>query len=440
MGERIDQSLCSELAERFFDYPGSKLGLVGITGTNGKTTTAFITQHILGELGIRCGMLGTVWVDDGKHRQPAELTTPGPIDVSRYLAAMVDNGCQAAVLEVSSHALHQGRIAGLDFDVAVFTNLTGDHLDYHSTMKEYASAKALLFQSLASSSVAVVNADDEYAGNILEGCGARVLRCRVRQVKRAGQSEHNPDVLPLGCEARLEELGVNYNHVVFSGPWGQLPLRLPLIGQHNVSNALHALTASYALGAILGIDMSRSGLIDALACCPQVPGRLERIDLSGSSDGTLPTVLVDYAHTHDALENVLLALRPLVSGKLICLFGCGGDRDKTKRPKMAAVACKYADEVIVTSDNPRTEDPNGIIADITAGVPQRDEAYVTVVPERHDAIIKAIQRGEGDKGDLILIAGKGHEDYQIIGREKHPFDDRLEAAEALRGRATCRVA
>ncbi len=439
-GDEINQSLCSQLAERFFGNPASQLGLIGITGTNGKTTTAFITQHVLNAFGIHCGMLGTVWIDNGRQRQPASLTTPGPIEISRHLAEMVANGCRAAVMEVSSHALDQGRTAGLDFDVAVFTNLTGDHLDYHPTMEAYAEAKSQLFRSLSPSAAAVVNADDAYAKKMLDGCPARSLRCRVRQPEGSQRDVGNPDVLPLGCEARIEELGVNYSDVIFSGPWGRLHVALPLIGQHNVANALHALTAAHALANSMGVKMSKAELIDVMSGCTQVPGRLEHVQLTGTLDGTLPTVLVDYAHTHDALENVLVALRPLVSGKLICLFGCGGDRDRTKRPKMAAVACKFADEVIVTSDNPRTEDPEQIIADIVEGVPERDEAFVTVVAERRDAIAEAIRRGKGDLGDLVLIAGKGHEDYQIIGRNRLPFDDRQEALQALQGRATCRAA
>ncbi len=429
-GERIDQALCGELAERFFDRPSQKLKIVGVTGTKGKTTVTFVVQHLLGCAGVKCGLIGTVRLDDGQTRRAAELTTPSAIDLSRLLARMVSHGCGAAAIELSSHALHQGRAAALSLDVGVFTNLTGDHLDYHKTMEDYAAAKAILFESLKPQAWAVLNVDDPWHTRMLQNCNARLARCTMR----GGERRHSD------AQAQVLAPGSDHTRTRVEGPWGSVEVRLPLVGDHNVMNVLQATAGANCVTAMA--RYVRAALND----CPAPPGRLEPVRLAESAEQ--PTVLVDYAHTHDALDNVLRALRPFCKGRLVVVFGCGGDRDKTKRPKMAAVACHRADRVVVTSDNPRTEDPSAIIDDILAGVPgdrvwedrrtARDEssaqrcssdAALVVEPDRAKAIELAVLGARAQ--DTVVLAGKGHEDYQIIGKTKRHFDDREQALAAL---------
>ncbi|MFA9478550.1 Mur ligase family protein [Phycisphaerales bacterium AB-hyl4] len=486
--DQVDQRLAGLLASRLFGQPHEKLRLIGITGTNGKTTTAWIVRHLLESAGLRCGLIGTVAVDVGevsrsefrvsssddapatttaappnsKLKTPnSELpqnTTPGAIEFVRLLSRMVANGCQAAVAEVSSHALHQGRADALRFDAVVFTNLSGDHLDYHQTMAAYAEAKAHLFTLLKPIGRAIVNADDQYAEAMLAAApeGARVVRCSRLETGSAGDSaDIVSDVQRVG--ATVLHASAEGSDARFDGPWGSMQVMLPLVGPHNVMNTLQAIAAAHAV-----CDLG-STLRQALTTCPPVPGRLEKVpssefrvsssdDAPVSTTGTppnskLPTVLVDYAHTHDALDNVLRALRPLTKGRLIVLFGCGGDRDRTKRPKMARVAQQWADVIFVTSDNPRTEDPQSIIDDITEGFTSSPEAArlkprcpapettpasiptIHIEPDRARAIRAAIDAGGAD--DTVLLAGKGHEDYQILGKDKHHFDDREHAAAAL---------
>ncbi len=449
-----DQALAGAIAHRFFGEPSRQLQLVGITGTKGKTTTAILVQHLLATAGVKCGLIGTIFIDDGQARRTAELTTPGAIEFNRLLRAMVDHGCRAAVAEVSSHALHQKRVAALRFAVGVFTNLTGDHLDYHRTMDAYADAKAMLLEQLPAGAWAVLNADDVYAQRMADAvpAQARAVWTAVAAPHLHDGATSKPRHANAGLLACATPITLAADHTVarYDGPWGSFELQLPLVGEHNVANALQAIAAANCVTA-----MART-LRDAMRNCPTVPGRLEpvgagervsgvgsRVSEEGqeppSSSGQtpdprpqtpLPTVLVDYAHTHDSLEKTLLALRPVTRGRLIALFGCGGDRDKTKRPKMAAVACKLADRVVITSDNPRTEDPQAIIADIVKGVPQEAMDKVTIEPDRAAAIRVAVSLAE--PGDTVLLAGKGHEDYQIIGKTKRHFDDREQAAEALR--------
>jgi UDP-N-acetylmuramoyl-L-alanyl-D-glutamate--2,6-diaminopimelate ligase len=396
------------LAERLHGHPGDALKLVGVTGTNGKTTVSHLIHHVLGRAGIRCGLMGTIHVDDGCRVEAAELTTPPATEISRRLSAMVRNRCTAAVMEVSSHALHQGRTAGLPFDVGVFTNLSGDHLDYHGTPDAYGEAKATLLRSLPAAGWAVVNMDDPAASRMTNGCRARVLSCSLADPRA-------------DCRARIHHQSITGIDAEFSGPWGSFDVQLPLAGRHNVANALEASAACFTLG------VDRSTLPDALACCPAPPGRLEPV----TEPGDPVTVLVDYAHTDDALANVLRTLRPLVpdGASLRVVFGCGGDRDRTKRPRMGQVAAQLADELYVTSDNPRTEDPQAIIDEITKGIPGLRWPDTVLLVDRKLAIESAIDRTR--PGDVVLIAGKGHEPYQIVGSEKRPFDDRLTAAEAL---------
>lgn len=415
----IDTRSIGRLAQRFFGEPARRLQLVGITGTNGKTTTAWILRHLLDHAGHRCGMLGTVANHDGVAATPATLTTPGSIDLARWLAAMVSQDCRAAVLEVSSHALDQGRADALAFAVAIFTNLTGDHLDYHRTMDEYVAAKAHLFGLLQPNGTAVVNVDDARMADLAQRFPGRRLACRLGL---PGED------LEASCAADIGATDVNGTEAIFRGPWGRFAARLPLPGRHNVANALLATAAAACLG--LKADVLARGL----ATVPAVPGRLERVGTPATADA--PVVLVDYAHTHDALENALRTVRLLTRGRVIVVFGCGGDRDATKRPKMAEVACRLADRIVLTNDNPRTEDPGRILRDLRHGVPEDAAPRVVERSDRRAAIVQAINEARG--GDLVLIAGKGHEDYQIIGHQRHGFDDRREAASALQSRCTNR--
>ncbi len=409
--EADDAPLVAALAaERFFGNPSKSLALVGVTGTNGKTTIAYLTQQLFAAAGVRCGLIGTVEIDDGEKRVPSNLTTPPSLELSELFARMVDNGCRAAAMEVSSHSLDQRRVAALHFKTAIFTNLTGDHLDYHGTMEEYAAAKARLFAMLDEGGTAIINIDDPWHRQMLPP-RAKCLRVSLR----------DPSADIFGAVHRM---GLDAMDVTFRGPWGELALRLPLVGTHNAMNALEAAAAAWANG----VDTAR--LAAALTTCHAPPGRLQPVSIGAEGF----SVLVDYAHSDDALANVLRALRPTVpdGGRLRVVFGCGGDRDRTKRPRMAKVACEGADQVIVTSDNPRTENPDAIIAEILAGVPGEARARVEVEADRARAIEFAVSTAR--EGDIILIAGKGHEDYQIIGTEKRQFDDRREAEAALRQR------
>ncbi len=396
------------LAERFWSRPSDALRLVGVTGTNGKTTVSHLLQHILNAAGLQCGLIGTVRVDDGDREHVATMTTPPAVELSARLATMVTNHCSAAVVEVSSHALHQGRVAGLAFDVAVFTNLTGDHLDYHATPEAYADAKATLFRSLPASGYAIVNIDDAAAGLMLADCPAQPLTCSLAD--RGAE-----------CFAEIGGQAITRVEAIFHGPWGSFEVRLPLAGAHNVTNALQAAGAAFALG------IGRATLQSALEQCAPPPGRLEAV--TGPDDAF--TVLVDYAHTDAALANVLRTLRPLVppEGRLRVVFGAGGDRDRSKRPRMGRVAAQIADDVVITSDNPRTEEPHGIIDEIAAGVPDPQRPNTMLLADRREAIEVTI--GRARPGDVVLIAGKGHEPYQVVGTERRPFDDRIVAAQAL---------
>jgi len=396
------------LAERFHGNPSRSLSLIGITGTNGKTTTAHVAHHLLNAAGRRCGLIGTITTDDGVAQRPSELTTPGPMQLSRLLRTMVAGGCDCCVMEVSSHALHQRRVAGLQFDVGVFTNLSGDHLDYHGTMDEYAAAKAMLFELLPADGHAIVNVDDAQWQRMIRNCAATVHQCSISTASAT-------------FAASIDRFDVRGATIRFGGALRGATAHLPLIGRHNVMNALQA----SAVAQCVGVDPRR--IIDGLQSTAPPPGRFEPVETGDRGF----TVLVDYAHTDDALDNALSALHPLVpaGGRLCVVFGCGGDRDRTKRPRMAAVACRFSDAVFITSDNPRHEDPQAIVNDVCAGVPDDYTGTLHVDVDRAAAIGKAMQTAR--PGDVVLIAGKGHEDYQIIGDIRRPFDDRRVAAEAL---------
>ncbi len=406
----------AEIAERFHNHPSRTLDLVGITGTNGKTSTTFVVRHLLAASGVRCGLMGTILVDDGRHPLPASLTTPPALEISAVLASMVAAGCKACAMEASSHALAQDRVAALRFRAAVFTNLTGDHLDFHGTMDAYADAKARLFDALSPDSTAIVNADDPAHARMIRGTPARVWRCSL---DRGRGSE---------CRAEVATLGVNGTDAALVGPWGRIDARLALVGRHNVMNVLQGVAAAFALG------LTRDELAEALGSVSAPPGRLEPVG-AGS-----PTVLVDYAHTDDALEKALLATRALADanqGRLWVVFGCGGDRDRTKRPRMGATAARLADRVVVTSDNPRTETPRAIIDEILRGIPPDALARTSSIDDRAAAIGHAIASASDQ--DVVVIAGKGHEDYQILpdgrgGTTRRPFSDRESAARALAAR------
>ena len=396
----------SVLAHLFHGSPSLKMRCFAVTGTNGKTTTAFLVRHLLSKVGQRCGMMGTVEIDDGRSRREADMTTPDACFVAQTLATMRDRGCRAAVMEASSHALDQSRLAGVHFSGAAFTNLTGDHLDYHQTMENYAAAKAKLFESLDAEAVAVVNADSKWADRMIENCPSRIIRFGFN--KRADYRASGISVSAGGSRFQLHT------------PDGKADVSMKLLGRHNIENAL---AAAALVGEVSGLTTAQiaSGLRDAAGA----PGRLQAVDA-----GQPFAVLVDYAHTDDALENVLDALRPLTRGKLRVVFGCGGDRDASKRPRMAKVAEKSADVVYVTSDNPRTEDPNQIIKQIAAGFGRAGGIKPVIIePDRRAAIELALSDAQAD--DVVLIAGKGHENYQIIGTEKHHFDDVEEARRVM---------
>ena len=421
VGDHVDQGLVSRLAERFYGFPSKQLRMIGVTGTNGKTTVSFFIQHLLKCAGWRCGLMGTVCIDDGETRVGSGLTTVGPVDFSKRLRVMADHGCQGVVAEVSSHALDQGRVAGVGFDAGVFTNLTGDHLDYHGSMSKYASAKAKLFEGLSWQGWAVVNGEDSYSDRMLEGCRANVVKCMIGCDGSDGGRHRG------GCGATVLSQDTDGSVVKFDGVWGSVVSRVPFVGRHNVMNMLQAVATLSCL-----VDISPDSLGDWLVSCPSVPGRLERVEVWGCD--SVPTVLVDYAHTHDALANALVAVRgSLSTGRVVVVFGCGGDRDVSKRPKMADVACRLADRIVITTDNPRGEDPEKIINEVLAGVPVGSRGRVTVESDRSKAIMDAVCQAKAE--DVVLVAGKGHEDYQIVGDEKHPFDDREQVREALRFRA-----
>jgi UDP-N-acetylmuramoyl-L-alanyl-D-glutamate--2,6-diaminopimelate ligase len=383
--------------------------VIGITGTNGKTTTTFLLRHLLGKAGIKCGLIGTCVIDDGRQNQPAAMTTPGAVTLAEVLAAMRENGCQAVAMETSSHALVQGRVAGVRYAGAGFTNLTGDHADYHRTMDDYAAAKAQLFMHLDDSAVAAVNCGDSWSERLLRHCRARAVRFSSDAGCCGGQrADYSAGDATITSEGSM---------FILHTPTGHAQVSMRLVGRHNIQNAMCA--ASIA-GEVFG--MSTQDIARGLADAWGAPGRMQRVD-AGQPFG----VLVDYAHTDDALANVLSALRPITTGKLRVVFGCGGDRDPTKRPRMAAVAEKWADAVYVTSDNPRTEEPEKILEQIVAGFERKRPALVE--PDRRLAIRRAI--AEAQARDVVLIAGKGHENYQILGSTKHPFDDAEEARQAL---------
>jgi len=375
-----------------------KLRLYGVTGTNGKTTFCYLFQYLANRLGRRCARFGTVEYDLITKKVEASHTTPDTMQLAGLIRQAYDNGADSIVMEVSSHALDQGRAAGLVFSAAAFSNLTGDHLDYHKTMENYLAAKLILFNSLPANGCAVVNVDDAAGDKVCRASSGKTLSYGIDN-KTADLAATDLEMTAAGTKG------------VFRFKGQSVAFQSPLIGKHNVYNLL----AAVGMGLAANFDLSQ--MVPMIATLPSVPGRLERV----SNDRGFE-VFVDYAHTDDGLENVLSALKPLVQNKLIVVFGCGGDRDATKRPRMAKVSEKYGDTVIVTSDNPRTEDPKKIIDDILLGFSCHFRPEVHVEPDRAKAIALALDQAE--KGDIVILAGKGHEDYQILGTTKIHFDDR----------------
>jgi len=403
------------LSVAFYRDPGREMRTVGVTGTNGKTTTAYLLASIFEAAGVRCGILGTVAYRVGPS--PADVreatrTTPEAPDVQRLLREMVDHGCGACAIEVSSHALSLRRVDGTTFAAAVFTNLTRDHLDFHADMEDYFRAKRRLFEMLPRDAPSLLNADDPRSAALADAGGRPVTFAIGKPA----------DITPGPLSFSLDGLAFEVRT-----PRGLLRMRSSLVGRPNVYNILAAVSTAVAL------DLPFDAIERGVRSLTGVPGRFEIV--SAPTDDV--TVVVDYAHTDDALKNLLETARPLAKGRLVTVFGCGGDRDRTKRPLMGAVAGSRSDVIVITSDNPRSEDPDRIIDEILRGVTpdtRREETRLLTIPDRREAIDKAIRLAR--PGDLVLIAGKGHEKYQVIGTRTLPFDDAAVAREALAKRGT----
>ena len=393
----------SAIAARFYGQPADSLGLIGITGTNGKTSVSQMLAQALDRLGQPCGVIGTLGSGLPGALLDHGMTTPDALAVQQQLASLRDQGAQRVSMEVSSHALQQGRVAALQFDVGVFTNLSRDHLDYHGDMASYGAAKARLF---AQSRVAVINLDDYFGRQLADQCPVPVTRYSL--------SDSTAD---LYCsDIRFDAEGIKAR---LHTPVGSIDLRSPLLGTFNLSNLLAV------AGTLLALEISLEQLAGLIGELLPPDGRMQRLGGNGQ-----PLVVIDYAHTPDALEKALAALRAHVAGRLVCVFGCGGDRDRGKRPLMGRIAEQGADQVVVTDDNPRTEPSVAIIEEIRAGIEQPQR--VTVIANRAEAISQTIARAE--PGDVILLAGKGHETYQEIHGVRHPFSDIEQAERALQYR------
>ena len=410
----------AELSAICYQHPSEQMAVIGVTGTNGKTTTTYLVASIFDAAGLPCGRLGTVTFRVGpspSDERDASHTTPEASEVQRLLRMMVTKGCKACAMEVSSHALALHRVASVRFAAGIFTNLTRDHLDFHGDMQQYFAAKRRLFEMLPAGAPAIVNMDDP-RGPDLAAAQPLVVTYAI---------DRAADVRAMNIESSLDGLAFSV-----TSPRGPIALRSPLIGQPNVYNILGAVAAAVAL------DVPTPAIVEGIAALGFVPGRFQTV--SGASDDI--RVVVDYAHTDDALRNLLETARPLASGRLVTVFGCGGDRDRTKRPLMGAVAARLSDVVVLTSDNPRSEDPERIVDEIMRGLspthepgaPRRAGPICMTVLDRRAAIDQAIRSAK--PGDLILIAGKGHEKYQVVGDRTIPFDDVDVARAALTRRRT----
>jgi UDP-N-acetylmuramoyl-L-alanyl-D-glutamate--2,6-diaminopimelate ligase len=398
----------ARVAASYYGHPASKLKVIGVTGTNGKTTVSFMVKAILEAAGIKSGLIGTVHYEIGDRVIPAQRTTPESLEVQQMMSQMVRAGCQACVMEVSSHALEQKRVLGIDFDVSIFTNLTRDHLDFHRTMENYFAAKQKLFTSPAGAkkkTAAVINIDDAFGARLSGQTNAEVeLTYGLQKAAR--------------LRAAKIHLGPDGSKFTVETPERNFACRLPLIGRHNIYNALGAAGA----GLVLGVEVVH--LQAALNAIMPVPGRLESVT-AGQPFG----VFVDYAHTDDALKNVLTTLREITKGRVLVAFGCGGNRDAGKRSRMGRIAAELADYTIITSDNPRKEQPEDIAGQVEEGFRQVRRDRYRLELDRRRAIQEIIAQAK--KGDSVLIAGKGHETYQEFEDTVVPFDDRIHARETL---------
>jgi UDP-N-acetylmuramoyl-L-alanyl-D-glutamate--2,6-diaminopimelate ligase len=397
-------SAYARLVECYYDFPAEKLKIIGVTGTNGKTSSVYLLNSVLAAAGVKCGMITTVCYGWPGYSRPAARTTPEASEIQKLFSDMLENGCSHVIMEASSHALHQNRTGTAKFAAAIFTNLTGDHLDYHKDMGSYFDAKKMLFENhLNPDGTAVINIDDPY-GQRLAG-SLKNMNC----ITFGKDSNSNAVIKIIKVSARGTVFELKLKDYCFR-------ISSPLIGEHNAYNISGVALLAYNLG--ISPEIIQSVLEQPI----NIPGRLEAFHTdSGVS------VFVDYAHTDDALLRVLEALNKLKEKRIICVFGCGGDRDRTKRPRMGEISANFADRTIITSDNPRTENPLNIIDEIKYGIPKT--ANFTVIPDRCEAIRQAIS--EAEPGDIVLIAGKGHEDYQEINGVKYPFDDREEVRKLI---------
>lgn len=406
------------LSNAFFGSPSSRMRMIGVTGTNGKTTTTYLIERIMQDQNIKTGLIGTIQMRYDGQTFPASGTTQESLELQRTLSDMVQKGVQCCVMEVSSHALQQGRVKGTDYRTAIFTNLTQDHLDYHHTMEEYRAVKGLFFSRLGNvispwkeeRKYAVLNADDEASAYFAAQTAAEVITYGIDSPANVRASQIS-----------ITSKGTFFHVDTFKG---EADISLRMVGKFNVYNALAAITAA------LLEDVPLEEIKASLESVAGVAGRVESVD-----EGQDFAVIVDYAHTPDGLENVLRAVCEFAAGRVLTVFGCGGDRDTTKRPLMGKIAAKYSDHVFVTSDNPRTEDPQLILKDIEAGLQEDGVAQdrYDMIVDRREAIRKAIEMAS--PSDVVLIAGKGHETYQLIGGVVHDFDDRVVAKEVIRGRS-----
>jgi UDP-N-acetylmuramoyl-L-alanyl-D-glutamate--2,6-diaminopimelate ligase len=391
-------------AVRFYGDPSAQVRTIGVTGTNGKTTITYLLESILSAMGKACGVIGTVNYRVAGRVVPSTNTTPGFLDNQIFLRRLADEKIGYSVMEVSSHALDQGRVDRIDFCGAVFTNLTGDHLDYHGTMEGYFQAKARLFTGLSPKAFAAINVDDEYGRRLVPMTRARVLTYGIK-----GSAD---------VKAEVRDVGLKGSHFIVTFPGGKIALTTGFIGTHNIYNIL----AAFAAG--LGEGFSPDEIKKGLESLRHVPGRLERVDA-----GQGFYLFIDYAHTDDGLKNVLESLRAVRHKRLIVVFGCGGDRDRTKRPRMGRVACELADHSILTSDNPRSEDPAGIINEIIPGFSKNN---YEVAVDRETAIERAVEIAR--PGDIVLLAGKGHETYQVLKDRTIDFVERDIVTRLIKGK------
>lgn len=393
----------AKLATIFYNHPSDKLNIIGITGTNGKTTVSYLAEAIFKENGAKVGVLGTIAYRLGEKILPAPITTPPSSDLQQILRKLVDGKFSTVVMEVSSHALSLDRVEGCEFDSAIFTNLSREHLDFHKSIEEYLEAKIKLFSILGKDArkerekLAVLNLDDPSTEKIIQSTEAKIITYGI---------EKKADVVAKNIKLNLEK-----TTFTLLSPRGEVKISLPLIGKYNVYNALAASTV--ALGQGISLDIIKSGLEKV----PSIPGRFEKIDC-----GQPFTVIVDYAHTDEALRELLHACRELKPRQIITVFGCGGDRDRGKRPLMGEIASGLSDYVLVTSDNPRSENPERIALDIEVGIKRKGKNNYQTIIDRFQAIEKALSMAE--KGDQVVIAGKGHEDYQLFKDRRIHFDDR----------------